>query len=64
MRKRIVIIDGHPDSREERFVHALARAYQAGAEAAGHEVKRIRVGELDFPMLQRSEDFQTGQPPA
>lgn len=58
MGKRIVIIDGHPDCREERFVHALARAYQNDAESAGHEVRNISVGALDFPLLRTSEDFQ------
>lgn len=61
MGKRIVIIDGHPDSREERFIHALARAYQSGAESAGHEVRIISVGTPEFPLLRTSEDFRTGE---
>lgn len=63
MRKRIVIIEGHPDPREERFVHALAQAYQNGAESAGHEVRNISIGVLDFPLLRTSEDFQSGEAP-
>jgi putative NADPH-quinone reductase len=63
MGKRIVIIDGHPDSRAERFVHALAKAYQAGAESAGHEVRRISIGTLKFPLLRTSEDFLSGAVP-
>ena len=35
MVRRIVIIDGHPHSRPERFLHALARTYRENAEAAG-----------------------------
>ena len=60
---RILIIDGHPDPRPQRFLHALARAYGAGAEAAGHEVKTIAVGAMDFSLLRTAEDFQNGKPP-
>lgn len=64
MARRILIIDGHPDDRPERYVHALAEAYREGARAAGHEVRHIKVGELDFPLLRTSEDFQSGAPSA
>jgi putative NADPH-quinone reductase len=60
MAKRILLIDGHPDSRAQHFVHAQSSAYWDGARACGHEIKRIIVSELDFAMLRRSEDFQTG----
>lgn len=64
MGKHIVIIDGHPDVREGRFLRAIADAYERGARAAGHEVTRIAVGALDFPRLRTAEDFQKGPPPA
>lgn len=63
MQRRIAIIDGHPDSDERRFVHAIAAAYERGARAAGHEVRSIVVGQLKFPGLRSNEDFQKGQPP-
>ena len=63
MGERIAIIDGHPDPREERFVHALASAYQAGAESAGHEVRRISLATLEFPLLRNSEEFLSGEAP-
>jgi putative NADPH-quinone reductase len=63
MQKRIAIIDGHPDFRDQRFVHALARAYRDGAEKAGHEVRGILVGALDFPLLRTSEDFGSRKAP-
>jgi putative NADPH-quinone reductase len=58
MPKKIVIINGHPDPRPERFVHALAAAYAEGAEAAGHKVRWISIGELDIPVLTRREDWE------
>ena len=63
MAQRIVIIDGHPDTDERRFVHAIAAAYEKGARAAGHEVRRIVVGQLEFPGLRSNEDFQKAKPP-
>jgi putative NADPH-quinone reductase len=63
MGRRILIIDGHPDARAERFIHALAQAYREGAEQAGHEVRQVRISELNFPLLRRSEDFENGMPP-
>ena len=59
MSKRILIIDGHPDSRAERFVHALADAYHDGARAEGNEERKVSIGVLDFPLLRRPEDFQS-----
>ena len=64
MPKRILIIDGHPDSRTGRYVHALAKAYFDGAQVGGHEVQSIIVSETEFPLLRTGEDFQSGEPPA
>ena len=64
MARHIIIIQGHPDLRRTHFGHALAEAYASGAEQAGHEVKRIEVATLDFPVLRTKEDFETGKPPA
>ncbi|HXH03062.1 MAG TPA: NAD(P)H-dependent oxidoreductase [Candidatus Competibacteraceae bacterium] len=63
MARHIVIIQGHPDSRGNRFGHALAAAYAQGAEAAGHELNVIEVARLDFPLLRSKEDFEQGTPP-
>lgn len=64
MGKHIVIIDGHPDGRPERYIHALSRAYREGAEAAGHEVTDIEIAKLIFPLLRKREDFEKGMPAA
>lgn len=61
-RRRILILDGHPDGGGRRFIHALAEAYAAGAREAGHEVRTLAIGQLDIPMLRKGEDFQTGKP--
>jgi putative NADPH-quinone reductase len=58
MSRRITIIDGHPDPDRARFVHALADAYAAAAEQAGHAVRRINVAEIDFPILRSQNHWQ------
>lgn len=63
MPKKILIINGHPDPRPERFVHALAAAYAEGAKGGGHEVRHLSIGEIDFPVLRRREDWQEGELP-
>jgi putative NADPH-quinone reductase len=63
MNKRITIIDGHPDPAAGRYVHALADSYATGAAETGHEVRRITVGELDFPVLRSQADWEHLAPP-
>jgi putative NADPH-quinone reductase len=60
--KRVLIIDGHPDPRPERFVHHLAGVYRRAAEAGGHSVREIRVAELTLPPLRSAEEFEKGEP--
>lgn len=63
MPRRIVIIQGHPDASARHFGHALADEYAKGAQDGGHEVRRIEVAQLDFPLLRTKEDFEKGTPP-
>ncbi len=63
MGKRIAIIEGHPDPDPRRFNRALADAYAEGAQAAGHEVHRVRLGELDFPLIRSKEQWDAGKIP-
>jgi putative NADPH-quinone reductase len=63
MARRITIIQGHPDARGDRLLHALASAYAEGAEASGSEVRRIDVAKLDFPLLRTKEDWHQGKVP-
>lgn len=64
MKRRIAIIDGHPDPDGKRLVHALADTYAKGAQEVGHEVRRINVAELQMPLLRTAQDFQSGKPSA
>jgi putative NADPH-quinone reductase len=60
MTKRVAIIQGHPDPAGHHLLHALADAYAEGAIAARHEVRRIEVAKLEFPLLRTQVDFEAG----
>jgi putative NADPH-quinone reductase len=64
MAKRILIINGHPDPRPERYCVAIAEACAEGARAAGHSVKTIAVAAFEFDPLRYWEDWKTGKAPA
>jgi putative NADPH-quinone reductase len=61
--RRILIVNGHPDPRPQRYCAALADAYAAGALEAGHEVRRIDVGALEFPLIRSADAFVAPTPP-
>ncbi len=43
----------------------MADSYAEGAAAVGHEVRRIEVAKLEFPLLRTQAEFETGMlPPA
>ncbi|CAN5914720.1 NAD(P)H-dependent oxidoreductase [soil metagenome] len=56
---RVLIINGHPDTTASHLCGALADAYADGARAAGHEVARIDVGALDFPLLRSRHQWES-----
>lgn len=58
MGKRILVINGNPDAEPQRLTSALCDAYQQGATAAGHDVRRIDIGRLAFPILRSGREFQ------
>lgn len=60
---RVLILEGHPDAGARHLNHTLADAYAEGAAAAGHEVRRIRVTELDIPLLRSAADWEHGTLP-
>jgi putative NADPH-quinone reductase len=63
MSKRILIIQAHPDTSRARLCHALADSYAKGAESSGHTIRRVNVGELDFPLLRSPQDWEEGTVP-
>jgi putative NADPH-quinone reductase len=60
--QNILVLDGHPDPANERFVHALATAYREGAEQGKHQVQTIRIADLEFPLLRSQVEYEKGQP--
>ncbi|WP_257092963.1 NAD(P)H-dependent oxidoreductase [Sphingobacterium sp. E70] len=51
MKKKILIINGHPN--RESFNFGIAATYQDGAEESGAEVRSINIADLNFnPNLQ------------
>ena len=63
-KRRIVLIDGHPDPAGKHLVQELADAYAEGATAAGHEVRRTRIAALDFPLLRSQREWNEAEVPA
>lgn len=63
MGKHILLIQGHPDASQRHLCHALEDAYAQGANAAGHEVQRINVATLDFPILRSQLEWEQGELP-
>lgn len=55
---RILVINGHPDPGKTHLCAALADAYGKGASAAGHQVTRLDIGALDFPLIRSLKDYQ------
>lgn len=47
-RKKILIINGHPNANS--FCNAIAVAYQNGSIAGGHEVELLHVRDLEFTL--------------
>lgn len=64
MGRRICIVQGHPDPARGHLLNAFAEAYAAGAQEGGHEVRRIEVAQLDFPLLRSQDEFVNGMVPA
>jgi NAD(P)H dehydrogenase (quinone) len=59
MGKRILVILGHPASNS--FCGALAERYAQSAVRAGHEVRQLFLGTMDFDPVLR-EGYQLVQP--
>jgi len=65
MGKRILILQGHPDSAGGHYCHALADAYREGAMASGHTVQLVDIASLEgLVFLTKPADFATPPPPS
>lgn len=64
MAKRILLIQGHPDASEKHFCHALADAYADGAAQAGHELRRLDIASIEFPLLRSQHEWEKGALPS
>lgn len=65
MGRRILVVQGHPDASGQHFDHALADAYAESAEAAGHALRRLDVGAIEFPLIRSRDAWQGDEvPPA
>lgn len=58
MTRRILLIQGHPDSGERHYLHALADAYADGARESGAELRPITVADLNFPLLRSRNEWE------
>ncbi|HEY8049411.1 MAG TPA: NAD(P)H-dependent oxidoreductase [Ramlibacter sp.] len=64
MTKRILVLQGHPDASQQHLLHMLADAYAAAAQRAGHEVRTLRIADLDFPLLRSQQEWEHEPVPA
>lgn len=62
-RRRILVLNGHPDGNPARFAQGLADAYAEGAREAGLEVEILKLADLDLPPLKSREEWEKGTPP-
>lgn len=63
--RRILVIDGHPDSDPSRYVHALAQSYLAGAEASSHALRHLAIGDMAFSLITDRKTWESEDlPPA
>ncbi len=58
-RKRIAIIQGHPDQTNPHYCHAIAQAYKQGAEHGGHITQTIEAASLSTPFLLNQSEFNS-----
>lgn len=63
MGRRILLIQGHPDTSDGHLCRALEEAYADGATAVGHALRRIDVALLEFPLLHSQREWESGQLP-
>lgn len=58
-KKRIVIIQGHPDINNHHYCHAIASAYAEGAVNNGHIIQIVEVANLSLPFKLNKQEFKS-----
>ena len=64
MSRKILLIQGHPDPRDDRYCHALEGEYAEGAWVGGHELERIHLAHFTTPLLHSKDEWEKGELPA
>ncbi|WP_097460406.1 NAD(P)H-dependent oxidoreductase [Mangrovitalea sediminis] len=62
MERKILVIQGHPDASTQHLCHQIGAAYSDGARDAGHDVRELDIGRLEFSILRSTADWQDGTP--
>lgn len=57
-RRRILVINGHPDAGAPHFCHALTAAYLEGADQGGHEYRRLDLAGMNIPFLRSRQAWE------
>ena len=60
--RRVLVVQGHPDSDPERLCRALGAAYADGAQSAGHEVRYADIATLEYSVLRTKAEFDHDDP--
>src|SRR5579872_804241 len=63
MIKRIALIDGHPATTGHQLLKAMSDASHEAASLSNHQVRRVQVAKLDFPLLRTQADVESGELP-
>ncbi|WP_395374234.1 NAD(P)H-dependent oxidoreductase [Marinicella sp. W31] len=58
MGKKILVIQGHPDTSTDHLCHVLASSYIKGAQKGKHEIRTIRIAIMDFPILRSKKQWE------
>lgn len=60
--RRMLVLNGHPDPRPERFCAALCDAYEHGARRGGWQTERLNVGALGYSLFGPHDGDDVSEP--
>lgn len=61
--KKILILQGHPDTSPNRFCNVIASVYNKGAISKGHLSEVINISHLTFSLLKSKIEYEQGPTP-